>query len=107
MSNSVLGLHIEDAALGNKDIEAYLKRSIGENIALDEEIENIYGSLGKLKDKVACMAEARQEFPTEKEIQAVHRKEQEVQSDIERQQQRVNDKDEKKKNKRKHRRKRK
>ena len=40
MSNSVLGLHIEDAAFGNKDIEAYLKRSIGENIALDEEIEN-------------------------------------------------------------------
>lgn len=93
----------EDALyIGRQARKAYRQKQIlqkqQELQLISEEIENIYGSLGKLKDKVACMAEARQEFPTEKEIQAVHRKEQEVQSDIERQQQRVNDKDEKKKN---------
>lgn len=61
MSNSVLGLHIEDAALGNKDIEAYLKRSIGENIALDEEIENklkaaVYLSIRRSKWKPRAVA---------------------------------------------------
>lgn len=61
MSNSVLGLHIEDAAFGNKDIEAYLKRSIGENIALDEEIENklkaaVYLSIRRSKWKPRAVA---------------------------------------------------
>ena len=61
MSNSVLGLHIEDAAFDNKDIEAYLKRSIGENIALDEEIENklkaaVYLSIRRSKWKPRAVA---------------------------------------------------